>query len=414
MATIFLYHISYASGSQALISNLDFINDKHQFFVANLHPLDRDTSLTAKCGIPVNGRDQSRVVCEISTQKVPLESLGTSTTMCKVALPENEAERIASKSPNIFPMMRSVALQYLNERNVIMNWKEIVRSEVYVKVVIVDLLKCKLKELTFKADPDNYIYSNVLTYKDNTFDVLAASSNSSCGAKKCRINFDERGEEIYPRFPINTNARIVQTTYVIDSDNEKNFFLLSLNPDFTHKLMHFGQSGTQTFFTTLPPTSIYPIPTSNANKKYASCTTSLEPRCFQFTAAGDLIMNHTIKTENKFSKLIGVHNVAEGGILVLTTTCPSFHLSVYKCQDFWVKKVNQDGKYGQSMKIVEKDFACDFYRGTMGVSVIENENEICFNLVCVFEQKSHLADEITRTGYTFLSNCTSQTSIRKL
>ena len=277
-----------------------------------------------------------------------------------------------------------------------------------IRVTILHMTTCKMVHLTYPVDKGNhFLLSNVMVYPD-TFDVTV-SNKELCGTPTCRITHDINGVRIGNVTRFVTNYAALYTNPVLPDSSDRGFYICGSDiGSWKFRAMHVSPDGVGTNLMSVSvsdPRQLY-WHTSNQHELYGICLRGdKKVHCAQFDDKADVKMNATLKHMSHV-EWIAVHNLAEGGILMIMGNCNN-----NKCRNFKVMKVYRDGHHGHSVEVPGLHLKCAEVPYQFHVNVLEIEGDFCFYFAC---QYAHQADnEVTRSSVKFAARCVGKEEFNK-
>ncbi|KAJ8667327.1 hypothetical protein QAD02_008989 [Eretmocerus hayati] len=344
------------------------------------------------------------VVCHVSSQELP-RTRNSTTRSCDLRMnPEEAVGGIQSKFFGVFE------LEPLTSTQILLKWSEIFMYHLYVRVILVDMKDCSHTRMRFHEDMrKGHLFGNLVVHHD-TFDVLIAD-DQLCGSEKCRITFNKLGERIGVPMPFQTAFEGVMTTCISEyRKGHRGFFVLGFdnaNPKQNrYKLTHVSETGIEKHLTTFQKHRHQYAAISSSHHRYGICVMlmySTELQCLQYDMNAKIMMNQRMML-SKNSTLLGVHNMAGGGLVLLTSDCYQAQGFFYICRDFMLNKLHKDGHLDSMFTIANHNFLCDMSSRNTRMQVFEGAGEYCFFLTCMYQDRSWGLDEIS-FKFQFKSAC---------
>lgn len=336
------------------------------------------------------------------------------TTICiGVAGPTCQLKLVGSEEDNVRHEIRGIAsLDRFTENRAIMVWHERpVQGSQFeiqnIRVSILNMAGCTATHLTFPIEKHGLILlGNVVVYPDS-FD-LTISNKAICGdSPTCRITYDVEGKQIAkaPFIPFFTT---VHTEPVVVSSRAKGFYACGVDANsWRFRAMHVSPSGhgVNLMRVTVPdPTKVH-YAVSNAHELYGICLMDQKRAyCAQLDEDANVVMNATMRIPGhaQDSKWIGVHNLKDGGILLLTGKC-----SGSKCRKYKITRVSANGEEGRQMDR-ELNIKCSKVPDQLSVDVAEYGNDFCFYFAC-----SHTLDKNgkVKSSVKLVSRCVPKSDL---
>lgn len=288
--------------------------------------------------------------------------------------------------------------RFADNRAIVVWWEGQKNSQfqVYnIKVSILHMTDCTVTHLTYPVDVDRpVLLSNVVVYT-NTFDIVI-SNKAICGSGACRLTHDVDGQQIGQAIPFVTNFYLFHTQSVASHSPAKGFYISGSDIDrWKFRAMHVTPSGTGKSLMTVSvsdPMQVYRA-TSNAHELFGICLMGVKKiHCAQFDALANVRLNATLSNSIQW---MAVHNLAEGGILLLTGRCNN-----HKCRSFKVMVVYPNGRQDKLLDVPGLQLTCS--NGPQ-VEISESESAFCVYFACAHAQDS--GKKKVRISLKFSSKC---------
>ncbi|KAJ8680757.1 hypothetical protein QAD02_016544 [Eretmocerus hayati] len=339
--------------------------------------------------------------CDIVLRRLPISESSKPIRKCNIQLTEN--------SMLVDIPISKIRLQHLNEDVVILKWDDQTSGNIYTNLLVVSMTDCSTKSLQFFNDiSSNVITSNILISKDS-FEVLTADKEL-CFTKTCKIGYDREGNRKYIQyFPLSLNNVFI--TPMEDTQGNRNFFVLGFK-DAGYDLDFISKSNDKINLATFQRPKFHHIPVSKTNQKYGLCFTFLSSdnriKCIQYDASVDMKMDSLIEVERNYS-LLGTYNLADNAMLVVISDCMKKSFQTFKCNNLLIAKLKIDDykpNLSRFYSIALNEFTCNFDDGLTKVDIAENDEDICFYVIC--SHKIANDDENLAVHSSFLRSACTQ------
>lgn len=264
--------------------------------------------------------------------------------------------------------------------------ENIKKSHAY-KVTILNMNTCNATTLAFDFDYESRRWiTNTMAYANNTFDVIVSSKRACRGQPQCRLSFDQEGQRIGEPQPFTVNELYAEVMPVSRASPEKGFFVLSLDSKGKLKTKHVSPANQVTQLWSPSDTWEYKEGwqyTSHAHDLLGVCQVFSSIRCVQFDTRANSKMHTEIEKRNE---VVSMHNLADGGMLMLTRTCGNSTRS-YPCDStgVLVTKIYPGGRQGKTVEVTKLNFRCAWlnFFDQYKVELVEEVDKFCFYFACV-------------------------------
>ncbi|XP_003427797.1 uncharacterized protein LOC100678658 [Nasonia vitripennis] len=342
----------------------------------------------------------------IDTPILPWNVSNTHRQTCHLKLVGSEKGEVKHEITGISSLDR------LTRNRAIMVWWERRQDSQFkiqnIIVSVINMAKCTTIHLSFPIEEHGMILlGNVVIYS-NSFDVTISNIAICKNTPTCRITYDVEGKQIgYPApfIPIFTS---VHTEPVAALSPNKGFYACGVDSrSWRFKAMHVSPTGHGVNLmrvTVSDPTKIH-YAVSNAHELYGICLMDQKRAfCAQLDASANVKMNATMRIPGhaQDAHWIGVHNLKDGGILLLTGKC-----SGYKCRKFRIIRVLDNGEEEKEVD-QELNIKCSNVPDQLSVEVAEYENDFCFYFAC-----SHTlnTDGKIKSSVKLVSKCVTKSDL---
>lgn len=288
-----------------------------------------------------------------------------------------------------------------NDRVIVGTWGEIdddclnspwcsmdnIKRSLSYRVTILNTATCKSTTLTFDFDPDSRRWiTNTVAFANNTLDVVVSSKRACSGLAQCRLSFDREGRRLGEPSPFTVNELYAEVSPVSRASPEKGFFVLSLDARGKLKTKHVSPANQITHLWSPADTWEYKEGwqyTSQAHDLFGVCQVFSSVRCIQFDRRAHVKMYTEMEKKNE---VMSVHNLADGGMLVLARTCGNSTRS-WPCDGtgVLVTKIYPGGRLGKTSEVIKLNFQCAWlnFFDQYKVDLVEEVDKYCFYFACV-------------------------------
>lgn len=333
------------------------------------------------------------VQCNVTIEKLFSPSRSPSRKTC-------EMNFNAKKNHAMF--CNSVKLdRWNNEKVIVGTWGEIdedclnspwcamdnIKKSLSYKIMILNMNTCNTTTLSFDFDYESRRWiTNTLVYTNNTFDLIISSKRACSGLPQCRLSFDQEGHRIGDPRPFTVNELYAEVNQVSRATPEKGFFVLSLDAKGKLKTKHVSLNNQITHLWSPSDTWEYKEGwqyTSHTHDLFGICQVFSNIRCVQF----DKRAHSKMYTEmEKKSEVMSIHNLVDGGMLLLSRTCGNSTRS-YPCDStgVLVTKIYPGGRLGKTKELIKLNFRCAWlnFFDQYKVDLVEEVDKFCFYFACV-------------------------------
>ncbi|KAJ8667329.1 hypothetical protein QAD02_008991 [Eretmocerus hayati] len=410
----------------------DFYVEKNSFFRLDQKITRKGKIMTAKCR-PLYS--SNLVYCNIGIEKLTESSTKKQESLCNVALWGNKS--------------RDFNLNYFGDDRAVITYYEDIRDRQILKLHLIYIQSCD----KIRFDLESELYSNI-EVNDDYFDIFIANKERCITTEKCKIRYDQYGEQIGNPIPFLVGKSYVRVSPAI---SEK-YFVLSPSPE--TKLSLVDESGFEKSLASFSKPYYYgsifseiDTPYSNSRGKYGICTEiesqSLSPhfpkkvRCVQYDSMGDLKLDEEIKISWN-EMVLKVYNLPGDGIILLTSRCiyqehyntqenqreeravgvwdeeisiipneevekpylykPVEPIFYYNCDGMQILTMHPKKVTGLLYQNAETQFQCD--AGELYANVSENDEELCFQVACFYnDYERRLPNSSFARIYNFETIC---------
>ncbi|XP_011495179.1 PREDICTED: uncharacterized protein LOC105360086 [Ceratosolen solmsi marchali] len=358
--------------------------------------------------------DNSFLYAVCTEDKLPAE-MNCNVTIETPILPWSNTSRIESCDLNLIgsgdgelrqEVTGIVSVERLSKDRVIVVWWERRRNSQYqiqnIKVSLVRMANCTNRILTFPVNAaGRVLLSNVLVYPTG-FDVVVSHKASCVNSSTCRLSHDLEGQRVGEPVAFVSNFDAVYTQLISPTSPDKGLYLSGADIDaWTFRAMHVSSIGVETnlVIARVPDPRKIQRATSNAHELYGICLmVDGRIRCAQFDAQAHTKLDTYIGVPGNIQWL-AVHNIANGGLLLLTGHCKS-----HKCRSFRIAMIRENGRRaGKSLDVPDLDLKCSRLPRDLVVDVAETRTEFCFYFACAYARKTLEKD--AKSVVTFSSKC---------
>ncbi|KAJ8680471.1 hypothetical protein QAD02_016258 [Eretmocerus hayati] len=355
--------------------------------------------------------------CIIGVQKFPSRTNSREyTKKCEIKLMEiSDFARTAGYQVKEQGQL-NFELKHLNMIKPIIKWSLQFKNHIYFQVRLINMADCSTHSLSFAEEVDKQqLLGNLLIY-NNTFDVLTADTEI-CGFEKCRVGYTHKGKRMGIPKPFMTTFDIVHATAVIDEKGVQHFFVMNFNHERIHQLSYVNASGSEVYLKLFPKPKLNYVPASNAHHKFGLCfvqsvSNESNIQCVQYDSSviGQIYYKVNLKaSKDSENMLLGVHNLAINGFLLLTSHCDEQNGRNLRCKNLFITRVLGDRKVTKVAREYNVKFKCNFSLRDTQVHVSENNSEICFYVSC--SRSEEVIDGEVEMGLDIRSACVPKDKI---
>ncbi|KAJ8664637.1 hypothetical protein QAD02_006299 [Eretmocerus hayati] len=334
----------------------------------------------------------------IETPSNPWNSNSTHKDTCKLRLSAN----LDSRQKN--EITKLVSVDRFADRKAILVWWERPQNSQFqiqnIKVSILNMEFCVTTHLTFPVDVDRHILTANLVLYPNSFEVTI-SNRKICGTDACRVTHDINGLPIGSPNPFSTGLVSSSIKSVSLNSSEKGFYVSGSDIGaWKFRAMKVNPNGDKTNLIKVSvsdPRHVYSV-SSNAHEYYGICLMGeRKVYCAQFDDKASVRLNATLKVPGS-TQWIGVHNLAEGGLLLLSGNCNGD-----KCRNFKVTRIKSSENHDEPVEVADLQIKCSNVPQELVVDTMEYGNDVCFYFACAHAQET--PGKGLRKSLRFSSKC---------